>query len=548
MKRNHYFKGERGRSMKFAVLSDTHYISEDLLYGFQPEGILRRQINRTVVRQLKERDDIDTVLITGDLTDAGDEASHLEFRELLKDLKAVGKKVYVLTATHDFHFSRAWVLKYGWPVKYKAQPWNRPWFNAAETDFTALVAEESLAQPEAGLTPPLMRVCTADDLWELYRDFGRDQAFSVCESAWSYAVKLDEKLWCLMLNNNFRDVDANFDFSPTYSPECFRWIEGIVAEAKAAGAYVFACTHHPLVPPVPAYKIGGTRRNMRGPTVVHTLADIGIDLVFSGHTHFSNIVFGASDAGHTLCNVTTPSITHLPPVYRIAELDPAAHTLRLANAEITAADDCPVREGTLRAHYVNEFVNEQRQSVSRLPAGLGKVVLGMKVKHFYPLCRAASKLTRAEYGQIKETKMFDIIMDLTVNMQCGDGQYTPDTPIYKFMMGFSAAADSLIAAQPFVGVEKLLEGYTVAQIVEPMLFKNGVPDNDAAFRFDRIPAPTAVSPVFTSHAGDILMGLLSVLALLASPLSPAVTALILPALTLMKKNKLKKHPYRPERY
>ncbi len=534
--------------MKFAVLSDTHYISEEMLYGEQPKAVLRKAVNLTVLRQLKERDDIDTVLITGDLTDAGDEASHREFSALLADLKASGKKVYVLTATHDFHFSRAWVMKYGWPVKYKAAPWNRPWFDPDECDYTALVKEESLGLFEAGQRPPLMRVCNADELWEIYRDFGRDQAFSVCESAWSYAVKLDEKTWCLMLNNNFRDVDANFDFSPTYSPACFAWIEEIVKKAKAEGVFVFACTHHPLVPPVPAYKLGGTTRNMRNSTVAHTLADLGIPLVFSGHTHFANIVFGSSDAGKLICNVTTPAISFLPPVYRIAELDGPAGTLKLTNAEITAADGCPVAEKTLKEHYINEFIAEQRASMERLPAGLGKVVLGMKVKHFYPLVAAAGRLTRAEYESIKEKKIFDIIMDCAINMQCGDGQYTPDTPVYKFMMGLCAVADSVIAAQPFFGLEKRLQGYTTAQIVEPMLFKNGVPDNNACFRFDRVPSPTAVTPVFTSRAGDVLMALLSVFALLISPASPALTALAIPALTLLKKNKLKKQPPRPERY
>ena len=287
---------------------------------------------------------------------------------------------------------------------------------------------------------------------------------------------------------------------------------------------------------------------MRNPTVAHTLADLGIPLVFSGHTHFANIVFGSSDAGNLICNVTTPAISFLPPVYRIADLDAPAGMLTLTNAEIIAADGCPVPEKTLKEHYINEFISEQQASMERLPAGLGKVVLGMKVKHFYPLCRGASHLTQAEYESIKEKKIFDIIMDCAINMQCGDGQYTPDTPVYKFMMGLCAAADSIIAAQPFIGLEKKLQGYTTAQIVEPMLFKNGVPDNDAAFRFDRVPAPTAVTPVFTSRAGDVLMALLSVFAMLISPVSPAVTALAIPALTILKKNKLKKKPYKPERY
>jgi hypothetical protein len=351
-----------------------------------------------------------------------------------------------------------------------------------------------------------------------------------------------------MLNNNFRDVDANFDFSPTYSPACFAWIEEIVKKAKAEGVFVFACTHHPLVPPVPAYKLGGTTRNMRNSTVAHTLADLGIPLVFSGHTHFANIVFGSSDAGKLICNVTTPAISFLPPVYRIAELDGPAGTLKLTNAEITAADGCPVAEKTLKEHYINEFIAEQRASMERLPAGLGKVVLGMKVKHFYPLVAAAGRLTRAEYESIKEKKIFDIIMDCAINMQCGDGQYTPDTAEYRFLMGLAAAADSLIETQPFVDLHKTLLGYSVKQIMEPMLFNNYIPDADADFVFDRLPAQNVPTPEFKSHLGDAVMCLLSAAALLLTPAAPLMTAAALPVMTTLKKLRLKKHPPEPERY
>ena len=536
------------RFMKFAVLSDTHYISEALLYGDdRQESILMRQINRTAIRELKERQDLDVVLITGDLTDAGDVDSHREFAALLSDLKASGKRVYVLTATHDFHFSSAYVTAYGWPVNYTSKPWERPWYRPGSADVKALVKPESRELPEADRAPEIRRVLNMDELWALYSDFGPADAFSVCESAYSYAVKLDDRLWCLMLNNNFRDVDAFLDMSPSYSPACLKWIEEILRQAEKAGAFVFACTHHPLVPPVPAYKIGGTTRNMRRASVVHTLADLGLQLVFSGHTHFANVAFGVSDAGNVLCDVTTPSVNHLPPVYRIVELDGQTKTLTLQNAEITEADDCPVPEKTLCEHYRVRFVEEQRQSIQKLPAPLSGVILGMRVKHFLPLVGRAARLSKAEAAAIREKKIFDLIMDCVVNMQVGDGAYTPDTPEYKFLMGLAAAADSMIAAVPFVGLEKKLQGYTVSQIVEPMLFKNGVPDNESTFRFDTLPE-TLPTPVFTSRAGDVLIAVLSVFALLVSPLSPAVTAAALPLASLAKKRRLKKQPFAPERY
>ncbi len=535
--------------MRFAVLSDTHYISKSTLYGGGencPRDVLRHEINLKVFDDLKKRTDIDTILITGDLTDAGDLDSHREFADILRGVRDSGKNVYVLTATHDFHYSRAWVSVYSQPVQYRQRPWEKPWFDRENTDYRALVADEFADLSDDACKPLIKQVASPDDLWEIYRAFGRDQAFSSCDSAYSYAVKLEDKLWCLMLNNNFRDIDAMYDASPTYSPACFRWIESIVQKAKDEGAFVFACTHHPLVPPVPAYKIGGTPRNMRNPYVCHTLADIGISLVFSGHTHFADVAFGSSDSGKVLCNVTTPSICFLPPAWRLVELEPETHRLKLCTVPSEKSETMQVCENTLRAHFIQEFVAEQKRKIERLPHGLDKIVLGMRVKHLYPLCRSAAKLTEREYASIKERKLFDIIMDLTVNMQAGDGKYTPDTPLYKFMMGLCAVADSVIGTQPFIPLEKKLQGYTISQIVEPMLFNNGVPDNDAEFVFDRLPDKRFDPPVPQSSAGDVVMIVLSAAAVLLSPLSPIAASLALPVMTLMKKNR--RSPCTPERY
>jgi 3',5'-cyclic AMP phosphodiesterase CpdA len=537
--------------MRFAVLSDTHYISKSTLYNGGencPRDLLRHEINLKVFDDLKQRTDVDTILITGDLTDAGDLDSHREFAEILQSVQDSGKHVYVLTATHDFHYSRAWVSVYSQPVQYRSRPWEKPWFDRENTDYRALAAEEFAGLSDEDCKPLIKPVASPDDLWEIYRAFGRDQAFSSCDSAYSYAVKLQDNLWCLMLNNNFRDVDAMYDASPTYSPACFRWIESVVRKAKEEGAFVFACTHHPLVPPVPAYKIGGTPRNMRNPYVCHTLADIGVPLVFSGHTHFADVAFGSSDHGKVLCNVTTPSICFLPPAWRLVDLEPQTHRLKLHCVPVEKSESMQVEEDTLRAHFIREFVGDQRRKIAALPHGLGRAVLGIRVKHLYPLCRSAAGLTPREYAQIADRRLFDIIMDLTVNMQAGDGQYTPDTPICKFMMGLAAVADSVIGTQPFLPIEKKLQGYTVSQILEPMLYNNGVPDNDADFVFDRLPDNRFDPPAPQSRAGDVLMIVLSAAAVLLSPLSPIAASLALPVMTIRKKKKNRRAPQTPERY
>ena len=533
--------------MRFAVLSDTHYISEKMIPGEGHEAHrLRCRVNRAVLRSLAERDDIDTVLITGDLTDDGDEYSHAEFAAMLRDLQGSGKRVYVLTATHDFHFSRAYTTRHDRRDLWRVQPWERPSFDPLKCDYKALAKPEYAHLSAEELTPHLVRIRTPDELWEIYHGFGPAQAFSECRSAWSYCVKLEEKIWCLMLNNNMRDVDYNMDFSASYSPACYRWIADVMRQAKEEGAFVFACTHHPLVPPVPAYKIGGTTRNMRNSYACHALADLGVNLVFSGHTHFADVAFGASDAGNVLCNVTTPSICFLPPAWRIADLRPEEHRLALTTVPVENDPSFGIAAPTLKEHFRTGFIEEYRRKIGRLPHGLGKIVLGLKARHLRFLCPRA--LDAAGWARIADESVFGLLMEAVVNMQCGDGRFTPDTPEYGFLMGLAAALDSLIDAQPFVDVRKKLLGYSVCDIVEPMLFNNYVPDNDADFVFDTLPAPNVRTAPPKSLLGEAVMGVLCVLAAALSPASPVLAAAALPALTLLKKRRLKKDPPKPERY
>ena len=535
--------------MKFAVLSDTHYMSEKMFCpGASEEARLKNKISRAVFRQLAETDAVDAVLITGDLTHAGDRASHDEYVSMLREVQRSGKQVLALTATHDFQFGRPWAMKEGWPVRYRTQPWHKPWFDKEGYDYKRIAKPDAAGQPPAEVVPPLVKTYGPEALWDVYRAFGRDQAFSEFAPGYSYCVKLEEKTWVLMLNNNHRDIDPMGNMSPSYSPACLRWIEDMLRQAKDAGAFVFACTHHPLVPPVPAYKIGGTDRNMRRAYVGHMLADLGIPLVFSGHTHFADVSFAVSDKGSVLCDITTPGLASLPPMYRIVELDGAKGEISLTAVPVEKEPSFGVPDATMRDYYERRFIAEYSEKVDALPAGLGKCVKGLKVKHLYPLCRHAAGLSAAEYEAIRETHIFDVIMQCVVNMQCGDGQYTPDTPMYRFMMGLSAVLDSVIDAEPFVDVRKKLQGYSIREIVEPMLFNNFVPDNEARFDFRVLPEQKVAPAVFKSYAGEILMALLSVFAIAVSPLSPAVTCAALPLLTLRKKRQLRRNPPRPERY
>ena len=121
--------------------------------------------------------------------------------------------------------------------------------------------------------------------------------------------------------------------------------------------------------------------------------------------------------------------------------------------------------------------------------------------------------------------------------------------MYKFMMSISAFLDSVITTQPFKNIQKdLLKGYTVSEVIEPMLFNNYIPDNKASFDFTKEPAARLETPVYKSYAGEIMMLLLTVLLIPLSKVLAIFAPLTLSALTLRKNLKQKKDRVQPERY
>ena len=74
-----------------------------------------------------------------------------------------------------------------------------------------------------------------------------------------------------------------------------------------------------------------------------------------------------------------------------------------------------------------------------------------------------------------------------------------------------------------------------------MLFNNSVPDRAGTLDLNEIPQLRAETPVYKSHAGSVLMGIIYVLALVLSPLTPVAIAVALPVLAIKKRGKVKKH-------
>lgn len=534
--------------MKFAMLSDTHYISRRMLCDKDDkEVLLKISATEQALNQAAEK--FDTIIISGDLTDEGDRASHEDFIELLRSLKNRGKKIYVIFATHDFHHHRAFVRKHGdTKAQFESCPWEKPYFDPNGVRYKDYVKPEYRNRSEEECTPKLVEACTPEELWDMYREFGRDSAISADEGSFSYCVDLDENTRCLMLNDIFRNEEALHDISATYTPSCFRWIKSMIDLAEKEGKFIFVCSHHPFMPSVPLHRLGTGVRNLRTPEAGHTLADMGINLAFTGHTHISCVNFLESEKGNLMCNVMTPSTCFYPPSYRKVELDGLNGRISYELEDVEIPQGTNIDEPTLREHFYKLFYKDYFREYTNIKPPFNKIVADGRVKDiFFPFRRKAG-LTQAEYDRLKDKKLFDLVTDVIFNMVTGDGSFTPETPEYRLLMTAAAFADSVIDAQPFKDIRrKVFEGYTARETVEAMLFKNGVSDNKAEFDFTVRPEKTVQTPEFTSCAGDIIMTVLCILAVPVSLLIPPVISVGLPVKTVLKKIKLKKNPAEPIR-
>ncbi|MBQ8782983.1 MAG: metallophosphoesterase [Clostridia bacterium] len=268
------------KQLKFYLITDTHYFKNSLgAYGKGYDEFMRfeqkcyaetQAINRSVIDWLKEADEADIVLIAGDLSFNGEKESHLEFIELLNELKASGKQVFVVSADHDVNKE---------PFAY----------NGGER-----ISVE-----------PIDRM----DIFDLYYDFGFSQAIAVDKKHLSYVVQLGDGVRLMALNNDYENQKF-------FDDEQLEWIRTQAKSARDDNQLLFAMNHYPLLPGQPLFSLISSTYQKNSYEVVNLMADEGIHLVFTGHMHNQSINEFISTNGNKLYDVCTSSVIAHPAIIR----------------------------------------------------------------------------------------------------------------------------------------------------------------------------------------------------------------------------------------
>lgn len=495
----------------FTVITDAHYYSSKL--GIDTPAYKRYDAtNQKAVKDSPAiisaafaqiaKSKCENIIFCGDATCDGDYDSHIEFIELLYALKRCGKRVFAITSTHDYQD------------------------NGKTGCYLGDVKTE---------IPSAKR----DELLKMYHSFGPDEAFSSYEM--SYAVELDKNYILLALNS-----DKNGNGRSGYSDEHKDWIKSIAEAAKICGKRVIAFTHHPLISPCPIYSLIG-KNDMMGDyeQTRNFLADLGISLVFTGHSHIHDISFAFSEKGNPFYDISTSALAGYPGYYR---------TVRICGNNVNIASiktDEPVSGiDNLPDYLENKFLGMIDNTLEAAATDIGTFAecvdsmsihpnvsyrIGWLVKPFARLIKnmrmgtaarwVKSETNNADLSAVKDKRIFDFIRQLVLHLYSGNAPYTPDTAEYKVTMGLVSIIDSVLAL--------LHIKFRLRKFILPLLYNSGIDDRDAdlPYRADRKAINTICNNKFEetvseSKKGPAVLAALIIALIILLPIIPVAAVLL----------------------
>ncbi|MBE6773659.1 MAG: metallophosphoesterase [Ruminococcaceae bacterium] len=470
---------ENHKPLKINIISDIHYYSQKTGVtgkAFEKENVKTpndllncEKILSALMDQLAE-DECEIVLVSGDVTTRAEIEAHEGVIRLLRSLRQRGKKVYVITATHDFH----------------------------DGDVTRRFDGDSVVQ-----VPAVKR----EELYDLYREFGPDEAISVHRDSMSYVVQLCDGYRLFALND-----DRNHKGASGFSDDCFEWIEAQIKDAHENGQFIIPMTHHPMLSPSPFYTIIG-RSNIMGEAErrIDELTELGVNYMFTGHTHMQDISYKYTEKDKIFYDITTAAAVGYPATFRQVTFLPSEGKIDVNSVDV----QCDINGRPLKEHLEDKFFGMIRRVIdaagkdipelARLATAFSvkekliykigwiikpfaKLLSKLKIGTVAKLVKKESGLKKKDYAHIKDNKVTDFIVSLVRNLYGGDSPYSPDTAEYKITMGILAIIDSLLNLFG-VKIGKILKGATSVQsLVEPLLYNSGICDEKAVLNLrDNLP-------------------------------------------------------------
>lgn len=529
--------GSGNAPLKIQFITDTHYYSrkngtEGKAYKkaeSKSQKIIRDSdlVIRAGFDMLCQDTSTDIVVLAGDTTRDGELNSHEEFIEMLRDLKKRGKRVYVITATHDFRDG-------GVADGYDG-----------DNKITVPAVEDR------------------HDLWDMYYEFGPNEAIATHPESMSYVVQLAPGYRLFALNDDTNGKPEG-ECGSGFSDDCMEWILEQLKDAQKNDQYVIAMTHHPMIAPSPFYAIigkGDMQRNHE--TTREIFADAGLHCMLTGHTHIHDISVITSKKGNKFYDVACGALLGCPPTMRNVTFDPAnakidVETVMIKDVPGIDTNGKPFDEymRTFFFGMIAELIEAAATDIDRLAEmtdafsipgekvkkvgwlikPVAKWLNKLTFKKVWRLCKKESGLKKSDIADIADNRVVDFILELVQNLYCGDSPYSPDTREYRITCGMLNVIDSFLNTIHF-SIGKVLKGATsVRALVEPLLWNPGPCDAEATLPIEPIyddenPAPKREEPVFNdpvkpSKKGPLILFLIVLLILVILAIVVGIIALV----------------------
>lgn len=278
------FAAEDEYETSFAVASDLHYnlpreelegpIDDEIYWYANRRAAMEDESGFIIdefLRQAAENDDVEFVLIPGDLADNG-RTIYQEHYDVAAKLKAFeessGKQVYVTPGNHDV--------------------------GAADIDTKI------------------------DDFKKIYAEFGFDEAIYVSEENCSYTADLGKKYRLISLDS----CDPSKSTEDGLSIDEVMWVCNEADKALEEGRHPILMMHHNLLDHMPMQRILSRNFIVKFHySTANLFANHGIKLVFTGHEHCSDVTSFTSTSGNVIYDFANTSLTMYPLQYRMIYLN-----------------------------------------------------------------------------------------------------------------------------------------------------------------------------------------------------------------------------------
>ena len=386
------------------LVTDTHYFENNLrAEGKAFEENMRTEqyfvkessaIVESVFKRISEDKETDIVIIPGDLTKNGEKESHKSFIRELYKLRESDKKIFVITAGHDYNDS-AHVLQGDGRVPVEG------------TDF--------------------------DDLCEMYSDFGYGDAISVDKPTHSYMAQITDGIRMLAIC-----CDSKNQPKGEMDERLMAWAKEQLDTAKKDDCSVFAICHYPIIPSVPVFDLVGDAKVKNWQKVASFLADNGVELVLTGHMHIQSINEYHSEKGNRLIDICTSCLVGSPAKYRKISIDEnSVLKVKTIDVEDFGFDlNGLTAQEYFHRHFAEAIVNRVRGALGG-GEGFVKHLKAFARKRFEKITIGTIKhlLFIKKDKAIDNKKLTSFVGEIGVGIFLGDGPHTEGTPAYNFISG-----------------------------------------------------------------------------------------------------------------